>query len=235
MKTSERGIKLITEFEGFRSEAYLDVVGVPTIGYGFTENVKLGDTITRAEAAERLRKELAKYEKGVLDACTIQPNQNELDAFVCFAFNVGVGGFRKSSVLRSHNRGDKQAAARAFALWANAGGKVFPGLVRRRAAEAALYLEPCAQGLEATPVLDMPQMVDEERPMGASNINRASLVAGSTAAVATATEVVNTVNGFKYGLESLGDWLVPGLLVVVVALCGYIIWERFDMRRKGIA
>lgn len=232
MKTSERGVKLITEFEGFRSDAYQDVVGVWTIGYGFTKGVKAGDTITRAEAAARLRLELKEYEHGVLSACTIPPNQNQLDAFVCFAFNVGVAAFRKSTVLKKHNAGDTIAASRAFAMWNKAGGKVFPGLVRRRAAEAALYLEPCAEALES--VQDMPQRVDEERPMGASNINRAGVVAGGTAAVATVTETINTVNGLKYGVESLGNWLVPGLLIVVVALCGYIIWERFDMRKKGI-
>src|SRR5574343_64526 len=146
MKTSERGIKLITQFEGFRAKAYLDVVNVWSIGYGFTKGVKEGDTITRSEAATRLKRELVEYEDGVLAACTRKPNQNQFDAFVCFAFNVGVAGFRRSSVLKAHNRGDDQAAARAFGLWnkatINGVKQSIPGLTRRRAAEAALYLEP---------------------------------------------------------------------------------------------
>lgn len=238
MKTSERGIKLITQFEGFRAQAYRDVVNVWSIGYGFTKGVKEGDTITRSEAATRLKRELVEYEDGVLAACTRKPNQNQFDAFVCFAFNVGVAGFQRSSVLKAHNRGDDQAAARAFGLWNKAGGKVWPGLTRRRAAEAALYLEPVPGAMPVdpeAPAQEMPQAVDPERPMTASTINRAGVVAGGTAAVATVAETVQTVNGLKDGVESLGSWLVPVLLVAVVGLCGYIVWERWKQRQGGWA
>ena len=238
MKTSARGLDLIKQFEGFRTNAYQDVVNVWTIGYGFTKGVKKGDKITRAEADVRLRTELRTYEEGVLKACKVQPNQNQFDALVCFAFNVGVGGMSKSSVIKAHNRGDFQAAARAYSLWNKAGGKVWPGLTRRRAAEAALYLEPVPdEVIEPVegPVDDMPQAVDEERPMTASTINRASVVAGGTAAVATVAETARTVAEVKNTTAELGDWLVPILLVVVVALCGFVILERVKQRRGGWA
>jgi lysozyme len=234
MRTSQKGIALIVEFEGFRSEAYIPVPGdIPTIGFGFTKGVKMGDKMTRSEAAERLKRELIEYENGVAASCTRTPNENEFAALVSFAFNVGVGGLRKSSVLKAHNRGDKQAAARAFSLWNKAGGKVLPGLTRRRMAEAALYLEPVTDfGLSGP---DMPQAVEPERTMVQSNINRASLVAGGTAGVAAVTETISAVNQVKYGVESLGDWLVPVLLIAVVGLCAFIVWQRFDMRSKGLA
>lgn len=238
MKTSARGIKLITDFEGFRASAYEDVVGVWTIGYGFTKGVKKGDKITRAEADARLRKELVGYEMGVEAACRVSPNQNQFDALVCFAFNVGVAGMTKSSVIKAHNREDYQAAARAFGLWNKAGGKVWPGLTRRRAAEAALYLEPMPDEVSDPvegPVEDMPQRVDEERPMTASTINRSAVVAGGTAAVATVAETARTVADVKYSVARLGDWLVPVLLLLVVALCGYIVWERVRQRKGGWA
>lgn len=238
MKTSARGIKLITDFEGFRATAYQDVVGVWTVGYGFTKGVKKGDRITRAEADARLRKEIVGYEMGVEAACRVPPNQNQFDALVCFAFNVGVAGMTKSSVIKAHNREDYQAAARAFGLWNKAGGKVWPGLTRRRAAEAALYLEPVPDEVSDPvegPVEDMPQRVDEERPMTASTINRSAVVAGGTAAVATVAETARTVADVKYSVASLGDWLVPILLLLVVALCGYIVWERFRQRKGGWA
>ena len=238
MKTSARGIKLITDFEGFRASAYEDVVGVWTIGYGFTKGVKKGDKITRAEADARLRKELVGYEMGVEAACRVQPNQNQFDALVCFAFNVGVAGMTKSSVVKAHNREDYPAAARAFGLWNKAGGKVWPGLTRRRAAEAALYLEPMPDEVSDPvegPIEDMPQRVDEERPMTSSTINRSAVVAGGTAAVATVAETARTVADVKYSVASLGDWLVPILLILVVALCGYIIWERVRQRKGGWA
>lgn len=130
-----------------------------------------------------------------------------------------------SSVIKAHNRGDHQAAARAFSLWNKAGGKVWPGLTRRRAAEAALYLS-------GEPV-EMPQAVEPERPMTASTINRAGVVAGGTAAVATVAETARTVADVKYSAQSLGDWLVPVLLLAVVGLCAYIVWERVKVRREG--
>ena len=196
MKTSPRGVKLITDFEGFRATAYQDVVGVWTIGYGFTEGVQKGDKITRTQADARLREELSEYEQGVSRACRVQPNQNQFDALVCFAFNVGVAGMSRSSVIKAHNREDYQAAARAFGLWNKAGGKVWPGLTRRRAAEGALYLEPVPDEVSDPvegPVEEMPQQVDEERPMTASTINRAGVVAGGTAAVATVAETARPV------------------------------------------
>jgi lysozyme len=232
MKTNQRGIALIIEFEGFRPDAYLCPAGVVTIGFGFTKGVQMGDRMTRSEAAERLKRELAEYEQGVLAACTLPPNENEFSAFVSFAFNVGVAGFRSSSVLKAHNRGDKQAAARAFQLWnkATVGGvkKTLPGLTRRRMAEAALYLAPVA-----IDEVQMPQRIEPETPMTASPINRASVVAGGTATVAAVSETIQTINGVKYGVEGLGDWLVPLLLVAVVGLCAYIVWERVKVRQQG--
>lgn len=229
MKTSQRGITLIKQFEGFKNVAYRDVVGVWTIGYGFTAGVKEGDKITKAQAESRLQSELKKYEDAVQKACVATLNQHQFDALVSFAWNVGVSGMAKSSVVKAHNRGDTNAAARAFGLWNKAGGKVWPGLTRRRAAEAALYLEPVEDGE------DMPQAVEPERSMVASTINRASVVAGGTATVAAVTETVNAVNGLKQGVSELGDWLVPALLVIVTLLAGYIIWERVRQRREGFA
>jgi lysozyme len=81
----------------------------------------------------------------------------------------------------------------------------------------------------------MPQRVDEERPMTASTINRASVVAGGTAALASATEVVNTVSGFKSSLESLGQWIVPVLLAVTVAAAAYAVYQRVKQREEGWA
>jgi lysozyme len=229
MKTGPKGIALIKSFEGFRADAYLDPVGVKTIGYGSTLGVELGQSITEAEASARLVRELAAYERAVSAACTVEPNPNEFDAMVSFCYNVGPANFRKSSVLRAHNNGDNQAAARAFALWNRAGNRVFRGLTRRRAAEAALYLEPEREfGRDA-----MPQQVDPERPMTASTINRASIAAGGTTALAATIEVAHQVNTVKSLTEDLGTWLVPGLLVLVLALLGYIVWERVNMRRQG--
>lgn len=139
---NDAGIDLLKDFEGFRERAYLDIVGVPTIGYGFTKDVQLGDHMTQAEGQERLKVELAEFEGGVITSCTRLPSPNQLAALVCLAYNIGLAGFRKSTVLRLHNVGDFSGAADAFRMWCKAGGRVVTGLVNRREAERALYLTP---------------------------------------------------------------------------------------------
>lgn len=224
-----------------------------TIGYGFTKGVREGDRMTMMQADARLDSELREYVDGVLGACTMEPNDNELAAMVVLAWNIGLGwsgvtkprgakdGFRQSTVLKCHNRGDKLAAARAFRLWNKASGEVSPGLETRRAAEAALYLKPAfqpAQALEgrsAEPEDVTPQAVDGERPMTASPINRAGVVAGGTATVATVAEVVNTAGYIKRGVDDLQDWIIPILLIVAVAAVGYIVHMRWTQRKEGWA
>ena len=234
MKISSAGLSIIKEFEGFRANAYRDPVGIWTIGFGTIRGVKPGDVVTRSEAERRLRHELVEYERAVERATGGNATQPQFDALVSFAYNVGVKGMAGSTVIKRHNAGDHQAAARAFGLWNKAGGKVWPGLTRRRAAEAALYAEPVMRSIADEPA-PMPQAIDPERPMTASTINRASVAAGTTATLAAAGEALQTVQGVRYGLQGLEDWIVPALLVVVVALCGYIVWERANQRKEGWA
>ncbi len=133
---NQAGIDLLKNYEGFRANAYLDMVGQPTLGYGFTKGVELGDTITTVEADARLRDELAVFERGL----GLDGTENQLSAMTCLAYNIGLGAFKGSTVCRLHIKGDFDGAADAFRMWDRAGGQVVPGLVRRREAERALYL-----------------------------------------------------------------------------------------------
>jgi len=237
MRLSMSARERLKRLEGFRAKAYIPVPGDrTTIGYGFTDGVKLGDTMTREEADARLVEELRPYEMAVWQGCTREPNQNEFDAMVLLCFNIGPAGFRRSTVLKAHNRGDCQAAARAFGLWNKSGGKVYAGLTKRRAEESALYLTPMPDDMSDPPegaIEAMPQSVDAESPMHASPINRAGVVAGGTAAVATVAETARTVAEVKYSVSSLGDWMLPILLVLVVVLCGFVVWQRVNQRKEG--
>lgn len=227
MKTSAKGKQRLKELEGFKGKAYQCSAGVWTVGYGFTHGVKEGDTITKTAADARLEDELDAYEKAVWSATGGNVNQNEFDAMVLLAFNIGIAGFRKSTVVKAHNRGDKAAAARAFGLWNKAGGKVVNGLVRRRALEAALYLEPDTTLLMG--FVDMPQQVDEPKPLTSST----TVVAGGTAAVATVAQIADQVAAVKYSMDGLGEWLVPVLLVVTLIAVGWVIYERYKNRDRG--
>ena len=139
MKTSQRGINLIKEFEGLRLTAYRCPAGVYTIGYGHTRGVKRGMTITEEEASAFLTADLRKSEKAVERYDSVYHwNQNEYDALVSFTFNCGVANLR--ALLRNGQRNRSQIAA-TLPLYRKAGGKVLKGLVHRRAAEKALFLE----------------------------------------------------------------------------------------------
>lgn len=134
------GINIIRSFEGCRLTAYLCPANVWTIGWGRTKNVKAGDTCTQAQADAWLIAEYDAFEKGVLAKCAVKPNAAQLGAMTSLAYNIGLGNFAGSSVLANHNAKRFKDAAAAFKLWNKGGGRVLPGLVRRRDAEAALYL-----------------------------------------------------------------------------------------------
>ena len=139
------GLALIKEFEGFRAAAYLDPVGIVTIGYGTTAAAgvgitpRLGMTISEAEASGYLLRALDTFAATIRPAVIGKPTPNQWAAMLSLAYNIGPEAFRRSSVLRLFNAGDTAGAADAFRLWNKAGGRVLPGLVRRREAERALF------------------------------------------------------------------------------------------------
>lgn len=140
MQTSNNGINLIKRFEGLRLEAYRDSVGIPTIGYGHTHGVKMGDVITGAQADAFLREDLKVAELTINANAKVKLTQGQFDALASFVFNLGSGNFAKSTLLEKLNTGDYAGAADEFEKWVNAGGKKSPGLVKRRAAEREVFL-----------------------------------------------------------------------------------------------
>lgn len=140
---SEEGIKLIESFEGLRLQAYYDVRGVLTIGWGRTRGVREGDQITREEAEAFLREDLAAAENCVRDALTmVRLTQHQFDALVSFVFNIGCNAFHNSTMLRKLEVGDFPSAADQFQFWTRAGSEHPRGLVRRREAEANWFRTP---------------------------------------------------------------------------------------------
>ena len=148
---SPAGLKLVRSFEGCekavrgsrRFKAYVDPVGILTIGWGHTNATGrrfTADTLwTQAECDDALREDLAKFESAVRGLVKVELEQCRFDALVSFAYNCGVGNLKSSTLLRKVNRRDFSSAAREFAKWNKAGGRVLKGLTRRRAAEATLF------------------------------------------------------------------------------------------------
>ena len=143
MRTSPLGIALIKQFEGLRTCAYLDAAGIWTIGYGHTgDEVRSGLRIDVAQAEALLRQDLHVAEEAVRALVTQPLAQASFDALTSFVFNVGAAAFGGSTLLRKLNAGDVEGAAAEFERWRYAGGRVLPGLLRRRIAERTLFLSP---------------------------------------------------------------------------------------------
>jgi lysozyme len=172
MRLSERGLELLREFEGFRDRAYPDPGsrdGKPvTIGYGSTRwedgtPIELGQTVTRERADEMLRREVAETEGAVDRLVTVPLSQSQFDALVSFAFNVGIGAFARSTLLRLLNAGDYAGAADQFLSWNKNDGAVMEGLTKRRQRERAMFLLP-QHVTERPPVAPAPLEPPPEMP-----------------------------------------------------------------------
>lgn len=137
--TNSAGLQIIKDAEGLRLKSYRCPANIATVGYGHTgPDVKDGQTITLDRANELLALDLAKFEQAVALLCPVTTS-NQFAALVSFAFNLGPEALKSSTLRRLHNEGHYDQAAAQFARWNKAGGRVLPGLVKRRAAEAALY------------------------------------------------------------------------------------------------
>lgn len=141
MRTSQKGIDLIKEFEGYSERVYLCPGGVYTIGYGHTKGVQVGDTCTREKAEEYLKDDLRDTEEAVLDLVDVPLTQNQFDALVSLVYNIGSGNFYDSTIRKviNYKVSDIDEYRRAWMMWVKAQGRVLKGLVRRREAEFKLF------------------------------------------------------------------------------------------------
>lgn len=218
----------IARSEGCKLKAYRCPAGVLTIAWGRTNGVKAGDTCTQEQADQWLLEDLAEFADGVKRMLARDASATELGALVSLAYNIGLGNFKGSTVLRKHNEGDRQSAARAFALWnkARVNGvlQVLPGLTARRAREAALYLSEDEQ--------PMPQVVEPESTLRQSPIataGAASVLTGLTAGVAAWTEQGQQI------AATLGVDPMVGFAIVVVWTGAVSLYQRIKQRREGWA
>jgi len=147
MKPSKQCFELIKKYEGYSGVAYLCPAKVPTIGWGSTmydngEPVKIGDVISKARAEDLLNYEVRHFSDKI-NRLELGLNQNQFDSIVSLVYNIGIHAFRKSTILRliSKNPNSLDIAVQ-FGRWVYGGGKMLPGLVKRRADEMELYYKP---------------------------------------------------------------------------------------------
>lgn len=141
MKTSQKGIDLIKKFEGLSLKVYDDAIGLKTIGYGhLIKKCEMFTTLTQQQAEDLLAKDLKQFEASVTTSVKVALTQNQFDALVSFAFNLGMANLNSSTLLKKLNAGDITGASNEFVRWNKAGGKPLVGLTRRRLAEKELFL-----------------------------------------------------------------------------------------------
>ena len=133
-------LPLTAHHEGLRLRAYLDPVGIPTICYGETKGVELGQVRSKQECDDMLTARLGYFAYQVDNAVTVTMTPEIHAALASFAYNVGVGAFKRSTLLKKLNSGDYVGACNELPKWKYAGGKVWAGLVKRRQEEKALCL-----------------------------------------------------------------------------------------------
>lgn len=262
-EVSAAGRTFIEGFEGCSLTAYLCPAGVPTIGYGHTAGVKMGDALPNKDAADDLlHVDLITLEASVDRALGDAPTtQHQFDAMVSLAFNIGYGGFASSTVLRDHKGGNASDEPRAFGMWNKAmiDGSLtsVPGLTRRRAAEAAVYMTPEAAphpmpAPEGVVAQSMPQAVEAPKPVAQSKSVVTGVVGGAAALGAVADQVqpalsavqqasdaasgaATSMGGVKAALGSLiGGQALTIVLTAGAACCiGYVVWRYVQKSRRG--
>ena len=134
------GLSLIKKFEGCELKAYQCSAGVWTIGYGHTKDVVEGMEITQEQAEQMLVDELHEYESYINKYVTVALSHNQFDALVSWVYNLGPANLSASTMLKVLNSGEYEDVPAQMKRWNKAGGKVLEGLIRRREAEACLFV-----------------------------------------------------------------------------------------------
>ncbi len=220
MKLNQAGLNLIKKYEGFRSHAYRDAVGVWTIGYGHTSmagapfvSPKL--KISRQQGEKILARDAEKFARKIRPLITVDLSDNQFSALVSFAYNVGVGGFRKSSVLQRVNARRFDAVPHRLSLWVKAGGRTLKGLVRRRAAEGELFVGNAAAHAQES---SAPVEPVGGKPAHKSTTNLAAVLSAIAGLVASLKAGIN---------ENAGGYVIAGLALVIIAASFWILRERW--------
>ncbi len=231
MKVTDEGLRLIMRFEGFRAHAYRDPVGIWTIGYGHTSmagppRVHRGMVVTRAEAAAILRRDVDMFAGGVRRLVRVELTDSQFSALVSFAYNVGLGALARSSVLKAVNARQFDAVPRRLALWVKAGGRRLPGLVKRRAAEAAMFVAPGPHTATHEPVVPDkpagPLQPVEGKPMLESTTGWAAVLS----ALAGLFSAIGAV--FRDIAEQAGGTIAVCIAITIIVLAtGWILRERY--------
>ena len=258
MQMSQEGIDaLLKKYEGCKLKAYRCPANVCTIGYGHTSAagnpvVTDGMTITQKQCDDILRSDLVKYETAVHNMVQQPLNQHQFDVLVDFAYNAGIGALKSSTLLKKVNAAKFDEVPAELMKWTKGGGKVLPGLVKRRQAESAWWMAheitPVAPLVGPSASIDAPTDDEHEQrtepdpvpvpKMAASSQGNAAIITASLGGLGAAKQVAANAQDASdladqiMGLLSNTNFLI---MLAVVGLGGAIWWFRKQhMEEHGV-
>ena len=242
---------LLKKFEGCKLTAYRCPAGICTIGYGHTASagappVKDGMTITQQQADDILSRDLVKFETAVHNMVQQPLNQNQFDVLVDFAYNAGIGNLQSSTLLKKVNAAQFDAVPAELMKWTKGGGKVLPGLVRRRQAESAWWVsgeDTAASTVKEEPTADEhEQRTDPDpvpvRTMVDSKQGNAALVTAGLGSLGVAKQVAAQAQDASDTADQLiGLFSNPNFLIMSAIIgLGIAIWffRKQHMEEHGV-
>jgi len=232
---------LLKKFEGCKLKAYRCPANVCTIGYGHTSAagapmVNDGMTITQADAEDILKRDLVKYEIGVMDLVKVKLTQNQFDVLVDFAYNAGVGNLKSSTMLKKINSGDLDAVPAELMKWTKGGGKVLPGLVRRRQAAGAWWTaqDQAHDEHEDRAEPDAPP----KRTMADSKQGNAAVLTAGLGGLGIAKEVASQAQEASDTANQLAGLFANPNFLIMLAVMGLAaaiwFWRKKHMDEHGV-
>ncbi|WP_039761135.1 lysozyme [Bartonella queenslandensis] len=223
-KISQDGIEALKQWEGLRLEAYQDIAGVWTIGYGHTAGVKEGDIITKNQADTLLKEDLKGFEKTVYETIKVDLNDNQFAALVSLAFNIGVSAFKASTLVQKLNQGDYDSVPAQFHRWVYSAGERAQGLINRRAAEIGLWSKGsfvASQGVECAEV--KPERLHKTRE------GKSAIVAGVGILGSTCSEAAHQIEPY---VDSLNMMRYVFLALTLAGVC-FGLWATMKRLKEA--
>jgi lysozyme len=242
MHMSQGGLDaLLKKFEGCKLKAYRCPANVCTIGFGHTTAAGLpevidGMTITQKQADEILKRDLVKYEAAVESLVKVQLTQNQFDVLVDFAYNAGVGNLKSSTMLKKVNAGDLDTVPAELMKWTKGGGRVLPGLVRRRQAASAWWTaqDQAHDEQEDRAEPDAPP----QRTMADSKQGNAAILTAGLGGLGIAKEVAAQAKDASDVADQFMGLLGNTNFVIMVAIIGLAagiwFWRKKNMDEHGV-
>lgn len=232
MKTSLEGRKAIQIHEELRLNAYLDSGGVPTIGYGTTRYpdgvaVSIGDAITELQADEYFASNIVKFENAVNKFVKVKLSQNQFDALISLVYNIGIGAFQKSTLLKKLNASDFEAVPAQWMRWDKDNGKQISGLTNRRRQELGMW-----RGTLSKEGANIRPSAPKGKPAIKSPTNWAGVGVGAATVTATINQAKDTVQTAGDAVRAFCE--SPMLYAAIIILVGvaFMIWRNHQRNEE---